>query len=354
VAARDDDFLGDGTVDPFTGLAPALSPEEEQRLIDARHAQARAAATRTANTNIRQNPDGRTPIHAGRIDPKTGQRYTGMERPETAGLFDKQFWKESWDTVKEHPWLPLLPLAPLALAAAAPAAAGSGSISAANAGLAASESAAASAPTTVGYAATSAPFSMASPSVAAAGAAPATPAATAAATPTFGSMIGADLGKYAGTAAIAAAPYAINALLGGRTKEEKALIAKQEQLAQEAKVRQGQQQDARMNQLGQQLLAFNPSNQLMAKMYGPDAAFSPEQMAGMVQGQPPPAPDASLVNYQGTDPKKRAEVAEWIRRKKEYDAAEAARRESMLSGSTPLGPGPAPIQMSAPQAARRY
>ena len=55
MAARDDDFLGDGTVDPFTGLAPALTPEEEQRRLDARRAQLRALATRTGNTNAAQD-----------------------------------------------------------------------------------------------------------------------------------------------------------------------------------------------------------------------------------------------------------------------------------------------------------
>jgi hypothetical protein len=347
MAARDSDFYTGETLDPFAGLAPAEDPSVAEAAALMRQ---RLAATRTANINMQQNPDGRTPIRAGAIDPKTGKKYTGLERPKGEG-----FWKESWDTVKNDPWLLALPAAPLALAAAAPAAAGSGSISAANAGLAASESAAASAAPTVGYAATSAPFSMASPSVAgAAGAAPgAAGAAGAAGTTAAAASPWATAAGYGTKLAEVAAPFLIQAALGGKTKEDKALIAKGEQLAQEAKVRQGQQQDARMNKLGQQLLAFNPTNQLMAKMYGPQAAFQPEQMAAMVQGQAP-AYDEKWNNYTGTDPKVQKDVEEYIRRKKEYDLAEASRREMMLNGITAPGPGPTPIQMPTPQAARRY
>ena len=49
MAARDENFLDDGTVDPFTGLAPAQTPEEQEA---ARLARLRYYATQTANQNL--------------------------------------------------------------------------------------------------------------------------------------------------------------------------------------------------------------------------------------------------------------------------------------------------------------
>ena len=91
----------------------------------------------------------------------------------------------------------------------------------------------------------------------------------------------------------------------------------------------------------------------MAQMYGPQAAFSPEQAAQMVQG-PTPASDPEILNYQGTDQGKLQQKREMIRRRNEYAAAEEQRRAMMMSGIQQPGAGPAPIQMSAPQAARKY
>lgn len=367
--ARDSNFLDDGTVDPFTGLAPALSPEEQQRQLDARRAQLRLAATRTGNTNLQSDRTSGTgaPLGSGggatgaydSASPASQMAYDRLHananfssRSHGPLHFSANEWNDSLaPTVKaisRDPVTAGILLAPLGVAGAGAAfggdaaATGSGSLVGSNTpGLAFAGTDSAGAEAVMNAARV--------PVAAGTGA----PAAGAAA-PSLGGMVAHDLAAAAPTVAMAAAPYAINALTSGKTKEEKALLAKQEQLAHEAKVRQGQQQDARMNQLGQQLLAFNPSNQLMAKMYGPDAAYSPEQMANMVQGQKPPDADPSLINYQGTDPKKRAEVQEWIRRKKEFDAAEAQRRDMMLNGITQPGPGPTPIQMSAPQAARRY
>ena len=108
-----------------------------------------------------------------------------------------------------------------------------------------------------------------------------------------------------------------------------------------------------MNALGQQMLAFNPTNQMMAQMFGPGAAFTPEQTAAMVQGQAP-AYNEQWNNYTGTDPKVQADVEEYIRRKKEFDAAESGRRDMVMGGMSPVGPGPAPVQMPQVQAARRF
>ncbi len=140
-------------------------------------------------------------------------------------------------------------------------------------------------------------------------------------------------------------PLLIQGLTGGRTAEEKALLAKQQQLAEDAQRRQGEVQDARMNTLAQQVLAFNPRNQMLAQMFGPSAAFTPQQMAGVVQGPPPP----SL----GPNPTP-AQQAAYDARMKQYQASEAARQQAIQSGFQQPGPGPRPLNMPAPQAARKY
>lgn len=140
-------------------------------------------------------------------------------------------------------------------------------------------------------------------------------------------------------------PLLVQALTGGRTKEEKQLIAKQEQIAADVQRRQGEMQDARMNTLAQQMIAFNPRNQMLAQMFGPDAAFTPQQMSGFVQGPPPP----SLPPNPTADQK-----AAYDARMKQYQASEAARQQMIANGFQAPGPGPAPINMPAPQAARKY
>jgi hypothetical protein len=385
VDARNANFEEGSAIDPFTGLAPARTPEEEQRLIDARRAQARAAATSTANTN---NAPGGYSSQRGAADrdvqfsenPQAVIDAYVYSRPGPDGLrvtpeqyaAAKQMKKLNHDAMNGAGYkaltygilaAPSLVTGGAALAGGPEAlgfGAGSGSIAAADAGTAAAESAAASAEPIVQVANEATGLAQAGPgfSQAAANAfnaAPATGAAAAASAAAPGAAPSwlAEGGKLGGKLLGAAAPFLIQAALGGKTKEEKALIAKQTQLAQEAKVRQGQQQDARMNQLGQQLLAFNPSNQLMAQMYGPQAAFQPEQMAAMAQGQAP-AQDPSIRNYMGDDQKKLQAKREMIRRQDEYDAAEAARRDMLMGGIQQPGPGPTPIQMSAPQAARKY
>ena len=330
VAANQSDFLNEGAIDPFTGLAPAQTEDE---IAAQRRAQLQRSATNTSNIN--QAP-------GGYLD----QRSANQDNFTAAAPDD---WKDYLlaGGILAAPAAVMGAGALIGGAGALGFGAGTGSIQAANAGLAASESAAASAPGVVGYGATSAPFMMASPS--AAGAAPGV--AGAAGTAAAGGMPWGDIAK---TAIGVAGPTVINEVLGGRTKEQDALIAKQGQLAKEAQIRQGQQQDARMNALGQQMLAFNPTNQMMAQMFGPGAAFQPEQVASMVQGQAPPQLDPSLIDYRGTDPAQRAKVDEWIRRQKEFEAAESGRRDMVMGGMSPVGPGPAPVQMPQVQAARRF
>lgn len=337
VAARDADFLGDGTVDPFTGLAP-MSVADQQKLEDARRARLRQSAANTANINLKDQPGQTLPDGAHASSSNWDPNFNRFELNDPHNKFSAILGR-GLETVKEHPWLPLLPAAPIALAAAAPAAAGEGTlVGASNAGpgLAFADADTAAAEAAVNGARI-----------------PVAGAASAATTPTLGGMVAKDVGAAALPVAAAVGPYAISKLAGGTTKEESALIAKQQQMAQEAKVRQGQQQDARMNMLGQQMLAFNPRNQMLAQMFGPQAAFTPDAMAQMAQG-PAPAYDEKWNNYQGTDPKTQADIVEYIRRKKEYDAAESARHSMIMGGVQQPGPGPAPIQMSAPQAARKY
>ena len=79
----------------------------------------------------------------------------------------------------------------------------------------------------------------------------------------------------------------LNSLTGAESDAQKALIKKQNQLADEARKRQVQMQEARMNALGQSMLAFAPRNAMMAQMFGPQAAFTPQQMGQMVQNPMP-------------------------------------------------------------------
>jgi hypothetical protein len=148
-------------------------------------------------------------------------------------------------------------------------------------------------------------------------------------------------------------PLAIDQMTKGKTKEQKQLIELQKQMALEAQQRQGQLQDQRMNALGQQMLAFNPRNQMLSQMFGPQAAFQPEQVAQMVQGQEPPM-DQNLLNYAGNDQETLRKKQEMIRRHNEWLQAESQRRDMMMNNFQAPGAGPAPINMPAPQAARKF
>jgi hypothetical protein len=177
------------------------------------------------------------------------------------------------------------------------------------------------------------------------GAAAAAPAAAGGIT--AGNVI--DAAGLAGTLAIAA-------LDQRKTAAEKALLAKQEQMAAEAKQRQQQMQTAGMNALGQRLLAFNPQNQMMAKMYGPEAAFAPEQFAAMAENpmKPPPLDPQLAANGGQGDPAKEAQIAQWKAQQAQFQQEEEKRRQMIMSGISPVGSGPAPLQQRAPQAARKF
>lgn len=193
----------------------------------------------------------------------------------------------------------------------------------------------------------------------------------------------------------------LGGFLGAQSDAEKNLLRKQEQMAREAAARRQQQvlEAPQMTATAQSLLAFNPMNQRMAATYGPEAAFTPQQFAQMVQnpnrfpgidewargqgggmptggsgkaphvtemirnmrdGKAPqgtgmPGGVDTLVNYQGTDPRVQAQIEEYIRQKQQYEAAEARRRQMMEQGISQPGPGPAPLgPRPGPAPARRF
>lgn len=137
---------------------------------------------------------------------------------------------------------------------------------------------------------------------------------------------------------VAARIPVLNSLTGAQTEAQKQLIQKQEQLAADAKQRAQQNQQARMQALGQSLLAFNPQNQMMAQMFGPQAAFSPQQFAQM--GGDPSV--SGMPWGTGTDAQRQAQVAN------------RDRQQRIGAQMQPVGPGPAPLRMPAPQQARRF
>lgn len=158
----------------------------------------------------------------------------------------------------------------------------------------------------------------------------------------------------------------LNSITGSRSDATKQLDKKQQQLAKESEERMRQNAQTRMQALGQSMLAFNPQNQMMAQMFGPQAAFSPQQFAQMAQNpNGPPQLDPSLLNPDGsatsdsltmfgaatTDKDKQAKIDAWYRAKKAYEA----QQQMVQNGMQPVGPGPAPLQPQAPpQAARRF
>lgn len=140
----------------------------------------------------------------------------------------------------------------------------------------------------------------------------------------------------------------IGGLTGSQTDAQKALLKKQGEMAEEAKKRMAQNEQMRMNALGQQMLAFNPQNQLMAQMFGPDAAFTPQQMAQMVAD-----PGAMSQSEWQRAHEESLRTGKPIEGGARY-LADQQRQQQIAGRFTPPGPGPAPLQQVAPQAARRF
>lgn len=157
----------------------------------------------------------------------------------------------------------------------------------------------------------------------------------------------------------------LNELTGAKSDEEKQLLAAQQKLADDLGKRQKANEQARLNAIGQKMLAFNPQNQMMARIYGPEAAFSPQQMAQM-------AADPSAMSQQGFDAQanqalmngqinphtRQREMSEEDRlrlvEEQKRMVQNQQRMQNVQQNMQPLPPGPAALQSRAPQAARRY
>ncbi len=390
MSATTGNFIEGGTVDPFSPTGQPLTIAEQNAMEqERRRRRIEEDATKTANVNNRsggynaQRGGDAAAEHAFDVARYGGQeaydRHWREVKKRNVAEAGKNFWGRAADTVAEHPWLPLLPLAPLAGAAFAPGAAGAGSLTATGGGAAGSSAA----PIIVA--------NEAIPGAATAGPAVAAPGSTAVAIPEFtqgaadaynaahgfGAVTSAATSATSAAPAASAAfdvggaikdvapilsavgPLAYDQIWGGKTKEEQALIAKQRQLAQETEAHRREAQESRMNALGQQLLAMNPSNKMMAQMFGPDAAFQPEQMAAMVQNPiPPPAMPPELKAMEGrtgkNTPEQNAAFRKYQQQLQQYEEGNRRRTEQMMNGIQPPGPGAPPLQQRAPQPARKY
>lgn len=145
----------------------------------------------------------------------------------------------------------------------------------------------------------------------------------------------------------------IGGLTGAQSDAEKALIKKQQQMAEDARKQKIANEQARMNALGQQMLAFNPRNQVMAQMFGPEAAFSPQQM-GQMAADPGAKSDADYhkawqESMASGKPMQGMNADDLARMEADR------RRQAMVTGNmAPLPQAARPLQQRTPQAARRY
>jgi hypothetical protein len=159
------------------------------------------------------------------------------------------------------------------------------------------------------------------------------------------------LTRIAGEDTLAKIPV-LNSITGSQPDSAKALIKKQEELAKDAELQKKKNQQMRMQALGQSMLAFNPQNQMMAQMYGPQAAFSPQQMAQMSAdpGAMSQADYDRAYQESARTGKPMGVTADDKKRMQENQR----RMAQVQSQTTPLGPGPAPLKLPPPAAARRY
>lgn len=134
----------------------------------------------------------------------------------------------------------------------------------------------------------------------------------------------------------------LNAIGGYQSDEAKALLAKQQEMAAEARKRQEANAQSRLTALGQQMLAFAPRNQLMAQVFGPQAAFSPQQMQAMTAD---PRPKQAWGSGSDQD-----RIDQVTRKRGEQQ------RQQMFAQNfqQPQPQAPAPFGMPGPQAARRF
>ncbi len=148
----------------------------------------------------------------------------------------------------------------------------------------------------------------------------------------------------------------VGGLMGAQSDAQKALVKKQEQLAAETKEQQKRNQQMRMQALGQSLLAFNPQNQMMAQMFGPGAAFSPQQFAQMASDPGAKTREQFNADHAAAmqQPWQDRRMAGWNADEYQRMQDNERRQREIQAQMTPLGPGPAPLSLPTPAAARRY
>lgn len=170
--------------------------------------------------------------------------------------------------------------------------------------------------------------------------------------------------RFLGEDTLAGIPV-LNSITGAQSDSEKALLAQQKKTAEEAEKRARQNAQERMNTLGQSMLAFNPQNQMMAQMFGPQAAFTPQQFAQM--GADPGAKSQAdfdkarqdSIMGGAIDPKTRSRIPAPMQNFNAQDLERMRadqRRQAMLAANMqPIGPGPAALApRAAPAAARKF
>jgi hypothetical protein len=152
-------------------------------------------------------------------------------------------------------------------------------------------------------------------------------------------------------------------LTGAKSNEYNALLKKQEQMAKEAALQREQQRKAGLQSMSQQMMAFAPRNQMMAQMFGPEAAFTPQQFANMASDPNAKSFEEATRAYNQSamgnpiDPNTRSRTRGAMNPQVQADferAAENERRKQMIMQNMgPLPSGPAPIRMPTPQRGRR-
>lgn len=147
----------------------------------------------------------------------------------------------------------------------------------------------------------------------------------------------------------------LNAIGGYTSDADKALVEKQKQLAEEAKKREEANAQARLQALGQSMLAFAPRNQMMNQMFGPQAAFSGQQMAQMANdpyAQPIDQAQAAWLQAQRQNPNA---IPPEVQANLERARANEARKRQIQQSIPPLTAGPAPLMnRPAAQGTRRF
>lgn len=162
----------------------------------------------------------------------------------------------------------------------------------------------------------------------------------------------------------------VGSLTQSMPDEYKELLAMQRKLAEDAKLQRDRSRRAGLNAMGQSLLAFNPRNQVMAQMFGPEAAFTPDQFAAMAADPfGGPEPDAAQPQIDGGylkdvfenggklpgPPPTSAPMIDpgYLARKEQWAEEEKRRIARLRAGIAPVPAGPPVIGGPAPMARRR-